>query len=71
MNQPNFNTMTRDELRAYLLDHRNDEAAFHAYMDKLASEAVLIPGQAEELEDSARFAETLARIRQVKREQRT
>jgi hypothetical protein len=69
MTQPNFNAMTRCELRAYLLDHRNDEAAFHAYMDKLATEAVLIPGKAEDLQDSAHFAETLARIQQMKREQ--
>lgn len=30
-----FQAMSKEELRTYVLNHRDDEAAFHAYMDKL------------------------------------
>lgn len=30
MTQPNFDAMTRKELRAYLLKHRDDQDAVHA-----------------------------------------
>lgn len=33
--KPDFATMTATELRAYVLEHRNDEEALHAYLDKL------------------------------------
>jgi hypothetical protein len=33
--QPNFQKMTRQELRAYVLKHRDDEEAMHLYMDRL------------------------------------
>jgi hypothetical protein len=33
--KPDFATMTTIELRAYVLDHRDDEEALHAYLDKL------------------------------------
>ena len=35
MNKPNFQTMTRKELRAYVLDHRDNDEAFYAYVDKI------------------------------------
>lgn len=38
MTKPNFATMTKPELKAYLLEHRNDTEAFHALMDKVTSE---------------------------------
>lgn len=31
----NFQSMSKNELREYVLTHRDDEEAFHAYMDKL------------------------------------
>ncbi|GAA6615092.1 DUF6887 family protein [Scytonema sp. NUACC26] len=34
----NFAAMTAIELRAYVLEHRNDEEALHAYLDKLYAE---------------------------------
>lgn len=34
-NEPNFTTMTVTELRAYVLAHREEEEALHAYIDKL------------------------------------
>lgn len=33
--KPNFEEMTRKELREYVLAHRDDNEAFYAYMDKL------------------------------------
>ncbi len=30
-----FETMTLDQVKAYFLEHRDDNEAFHAYMDKL------------------------------------
>lgn len=30
--------MSKSQLKAYLLEHRNDAEAFHALMDKIASE---------------------------------
>ncbi|MEH2141936.1 DUF6887 family protein [Nostoc sp.] len=38
MTKPNFAAMSKSELKAYLLEHRNDAEAFHALMDKIASE---------------------------------
>jgi predicted component of type VI protein secretion system len=35
MTKLNFHTMSRQELRAYVLEHRDDEEAFQALMDKL------------------------------------
>lgn len=33
--KPNFVTMTATELRAYVLEHRDEEGALHAYLDRL------------------------------------
>ncbi len=35
MNKPNFQAMTKEELRAYVLEHRDDQEAFYAFADKL------------------------------------
>lgn len=32
---PDFATMTATELRVYILEHRDNEEALHAYIDKL------------------------------------
>jgi hypothetical protein len=32
---PNFQEMSRKELRAYVLAHRDDDEAFYAYVDKI------------------------------------
>jgi hypothetical protein len=37
--KPDFATMSIIELRAYVLGHRNDEEALHAYLDKLHVES--------------------------------
>ncbi|MCU0535470.1 MAG: hypothetical protein MUD14_16395 [Hydrococcus sp. Prado102] len=36
--KPDFATMSATELRAYVLNHREDEEALHAYLDKLHAE---------------------------------
>ncbi|TAE60713.1 MAG: hypothetical protein EAZ76_06175 [Nostocales cyanobacterium] len=42
MNQPNFQCMNLKELRRYVLTHREDIAAFHAYIDRSKSEGRMI-----------------------------
>jgi hypothetical protein len=34
MSQTNYATMTDEQLKRYLLDHRDDREAFHAYLDR-------------------------------------
>lgn len=36
--KPDFATMTAIELRTYVLEHRDDEEALHAYLDQLHAE---------------------------------
>jgi hypothetical protein len=36
--KPNFMAMTKAELRAYVLEHREDEEALYVYLDKLHTE---------------------------------
>ena len=38
MMKPDFQTMTRDKLLAYILKHRDDDEAFHVYRDKVHAE---------------------------------
>jgi hypothetical protein len=33
--KPDFNVMTKAELRSYILSHREDQEAFHALADRL------------------------------------
>ncbi|MEG4805635.1 hypothetical protein QUB63_34135 [Microcoleus sp. ARI1-B5] len=47
MNRPNFQTMSKQELRAYVLAHREDNEAFYAFVDRLhesvaATEATVV-----------------------------
>lgn len=37
--KPDFTTMTKTQLRAYVLAHRDDEEALQAYVDKLHAES--------------------------------
>lgn len=38
MTKPNFSTMTKSELKQYLIEHKNDNEAFEALMDKIYAE---------------------------------
>lgn len=33
--RPDFSNMSEQELRAYVLTHRKDQSAFHAYLDRI------------------------------------
>ena len=37
--KPDFSSMTKTELRAYVIAHPNDKAAFHAFVDRFTSVA--------------------------------
>lgn len=56
MIQPDYKQMTRTELREYMLAHRDDEQAFHTYMDKVQQEAVKTPINDEVIADPKKFA---------------
>jgi hypothetical protein len=36
---PDFNTMTKDELRAYVIAHPDDRSAFHVFVDRFTADA--------------------------------
>jgi hypothetical protein len=36
---PDFNTMTKGELRAYFIAHPDDRSAFHTFVDRFTAEA--------------------------------
>ncbi|MBE9019305.1 hypothetical protein C7Y66_29175 [Chroococcidiopsis sp. CCALA 051] len=38
MTQPNFQAMSRKELLAYMLEHRDDDEVFRVFMDKVHAE---------------------------------
>jgi hypothetical protein len=65
MSEPNFQAMTQKELQNYVLDHREDREAFHAYVDKLHIEGNWIdmpPIQSDqELENYPEFIEHISR----------
>ncbi len=37
--QPNFTALTKAELRAYVIAHPDDQAAFQAFVDRFTAEA--------------------------------
>jgi hypothetical protein len=39
MSQPNFQAMSQKELQGYVLEHREDQEAFYAYVDRLHVES--------------------------------
>jgi hypothetical protein len=65
MNQPNFQAMDQKELQRYVLEHREDQAAFHAYVDRLHVEGHWIempPAQSEQdLDNYPDFIEHISR----------
>ncbi|MCC5670574.1 hypothetical protein LC653_44095 [Nostoc sp. CHAB 5784] len=51
MTKPNFQQMPLEQLRAYILEHRNDDEAFHIYIDrKRAQSPKQMPMTIEEAE---------------------
>lgn len=39
MSKPDFSSMTKNELRTYVIAHPEDKTAFHAFVDRFTSEA--------------------------------
>ncbi|NEQ40183.1 MAG: hypothetical protein F6K40_29650 [Okeania sp. SIO3I5] len=39
MIKPDFNSMNKAQLRAYVIAHPNDKKAFHIFVDRLTSKA--------------------------------
>ena len=60
--------MSRIKLRTYVLAHRDDQEAFHTYVDRLATEPVLARGTPEDAKDPVRFAEIFGRVKKIKQE---
>ncbi|WP_448564577.1 DUF6887 family protein [Trichothermofontia sp.] len=48
---PDFQTMPRQQLRAYVLSHREDEDALRTYMDRLRTEPGIIRYQGGPTDD--------------------
>jgi hypothetical protein len=63
MSKSNFNAMTEQELRAYVLSHREDKAAFEAYLDKVHERAPIAVIEPEEWSEE-RMQEALNLIKQ-------
>jgi hypothetical protein len=63
--KPNFAAMSRKELRAYLLKHRDDDEAFYALMDKLNQQPnrTWFPAP-KSINDLKNFGELLEKYRQ-------
>lgn len=60
--KPDFSTMTKVELRAYVIAHPDDQAAFHAFVDRFTAEA---PPETFDIPNSnAEFEEVEILIRQ-------
>jgi hypothetical protein len=71
MIQPDYKQMTRTELREYMLAHRDDEQAFHTYMDKVQQEAVKTPINDETIADPQKFATFIEQNKQRKQQEAT
>lgn len=57
--KPDFNTMTKSDLRAYVIANPDDKAAFQAFVDRFTSEAPSetfdIPNSTNEIQDVERL----------------
>lgn len=68
MSQPNFQEMNRKELLSYFFEHRDDQTAFYALMDKLKAEPALAtmppPTSLDETEELGKILEDIRKKRQ-------
>jgi hypothetical protein len=64
MSQPNFQAMSQKELQKYMLDHRDSQEAFYAYIDRLHQEGnwVEMP-PVDSVEDLEQYPEFTDRFR--------
>ena len=49
MNKPNFADMTTADLRAYVLEHRADDEAFHLLVDRVSAQPAVKVNSMEHL----------------------
>lgn len=66
MNQkPNFEIMSSQELKSYVLSHRDDNEAFYAYVDRLneRQDRVVYP-PLQSLADLEKYPEVIEQMRQ-------
>ena len=54
-----FEAMSRQELRAYILEHREDEEAFQLYLDQVMAEPGEIYPAPKKIEDLSNFSQLL------------
>jgi hypothetical protein len=64
MSKPDFKLMSQKDLYTYVLNHREDQEAFYAYVDKLHAEATWIEMPAlESVEDLENYPEFIDHLR--------
>lgn len=64
MSKPDFQSMSRKDLHAYVLTHREDQEAFYAYVDMLHAEATWIEmPPLESVEDLENYPEFINHLR--------
>lgn len=62
--KPNFLEISLPELRAYILSHREDDIAFHTYIDRVNAEKERITHPPlTSLEDMENYPEVLEKLR--------
>nr|WP_198648970.1 hypothetical protein [Cyanothece sp. BG0011] len=63
--KPDFKAMTSQELKRYVLSHRDDNEAFYAYVDKIneRQDRVVYP-PLKSLEDMEKYPEFIEQLRQ-------
>jgi hypothetical protein len=57
MSKPDFISMSRTELRNYILEHREDEEAFQIYIDRFKSDKSEIFPAPQTIDDLTNFPE--------------
>lgn len=62
--QSSFETMTRQQLRAYILEHREDQEALHIYLDRVMAEPGEIYPAPQTIDDLKDFPQLLEKHRQ-------
>jgi hypothetical protein len=63
--KPDFQTMSREQLRSYLLVHRNDSEAISAYVEKISNEPGWMTCHAlSSPDDLDNYPEFLAKVQQ-------
>ncbi len=62
-----FEAMNRQELRAYILEHREDEEAFQLYLDQVIAEPGEIYPAPKKIEDLSNFPQLLPKNKQDRR----